>query len=404
MARHAERDRPRRPDRPWLTAPDNGLGHFSQAAVATTRADGTWRAHVPAGPSRLVEGAYDGAPTLEPSMSGQVHVIVPAKVKLLSVWPSRVPWGGTVRITGQLIGGYLPPSGALVRLRIGHGPSYQTYGVQEHVTGNGRFTTTYTFGAGYAGIFKSFWFQIASLPVSDYPYAPAASGRRSVLVGGHPRVHGGDSPAPPETQAQTPGQPPQAMIARIRGEHDRRWGRWRPAARDAGAAPASGSRGPKPQPQALPKRRSVWAFLVAGAAIAVACVAAARWLSPAPAPPQLPATPRAWLDASEAAAIDNPSRCARSCSRRSSLRPTGRRFIQAARATSNGSRASRWSFAGLHGRDHGGTRAAPDGAAPRLGGCDEPSGRRLASGRSSRRQRRAVRRPLSPARRLLSRR
>lgn len=47
----------------------------------------------------------------------------------------------------------------------------------------------------------------------------------------------------------------------------------------------------------------------------------------------------------------------------------------------------------LHGRDHGGTRAAPDGAAPRLGGCDEPSGRRLASGRSSRRQRRAVRRP-----------
>jgi len=170
-----------------LTAPDNGLGHFSQAAVATTRADGTWRAHVPAGPSRFVEGAYDGAPTLEPSMSGQVHVIVPAKVKLLSVWPSRVPWGGTVRITGQLIGGYLPPSGALVRLRIGHGPSYQTYGVQEHVTGNGRFTTTYTFGAGYAGIFKSFWFQIVSLPVGDYPYAPAASGRRSVLVGGHPR-------------------------------------------------------------------------------------------------------------------------------------------------------------------------------------------------------------------------
>ena len=114
-------------------------------------------------------------------------MIVPAKVKLLSVSPSRVAWGGTVRITGQLVGGYLPPGGALVRLRIGQGSSYQTYGVQEHVTGNGRFTTTYTFGAGYAGIFKSFWFQIATLPMGDYPYAPAASGRRSVLVGGHPR-------------------------------------------------------------------------------------------------------------------------------------------------------------------------------------------------------------------------
>jgi hypothetical protein len=171
-----------------LTAPDNGLGHFTVTAVATTAANGTWSARLPAGPSRLVEASYAGAPTLEPSVSAQVHVIVPAKMKLLTVSPRRVAWGGTVRITGQLVGGYLPPGGALVRLRIGQGRSYQTYGVQEHVTGNGRFTTTYTFGAGYAGIFKSFWFQIATLPIGDYPYAPAASGRRSVLVGGHPRA------------------------------------------------------------------------------------------------------------------------------------------------------------------------------------------------------------------------
>ena len=63
-------------------------------------------------------------------------------------------WGGTVRITGQLVGGYLPAGGALVRLRIGQGSSYQTYGVQEHVTGNGRFSTTYTFGAGQASSFQ----------------------------------------------------------------------------------------------------------------------------------------------------------------------------------------------------------------------------------------------------------
>ena len=171
-----------------LTAPDDGLGHFTVAAVASTAANGTWSARLPAGPSRLVEASYAGAPTFEPSISAQVHVIVPAKVKLLSVSPRRVAWGGTVRITGQLVGGYLPPGGALVRLRIGQGRSYQTYGVQEHVTGNGRFTTTYTFGAGYAGIYKSYWFQIATLPMGgDYPYAPAASGRRSVLVGGHPQ-------------------------------------------------------------------------------------------------------------------------------------------------------------------------------------------------------------------------
>jgi hypothetical protein len=33
---------------------------------------------------------------------------------------------------------------------------------------------------------RSFWFQLASLPMGDYPYAPAISGRISVLVGGYP--------------------------------------------------------------------------------------------------------------------------------------------------------------------------------------------------------------------------
>ena len=44
-----------------LTAPDNGLGHFTQAAVATTAANGSWSARLPAGPSRLVEAYYAGA-------------------------------------------------------------------------------------------------------------------------------------------------------------------------------------------------------------------------------------------------------------------------------------------------------------------------------------------------------
>ena len=171
-----------------LTAPDNGLGHFTLAAVATTAPNGGWSAELPAGPSRLVEGYFAGATTFEPSVSAQVHAIVPAKVKLLSVSPRRVAWSGTVRITGQLVGGYLPAGGALVRLRIGQGSSYQTYGVQEHVTGNGRFSTTYTFGAGQASSFQRFWFQIASLPMGSYPFSPSDSGRRYVLVGGHPAI------------------------------------------------------------------------------------------------------------------------------------------------------------------------------------------------------------------------
>lgn len=169
-----------------LTAPDNGLGQLTPAVVTTTAANGSWSAALPAGPSRLIEARYPGAPTLEPATSAQVRVLVPGVVKLISVSPRRVAWGGSVRIVGRLVGGYLPSGGALVRLRIGFGASYTTYGVEEHVTGNGRFSTTYTFGIGDPGIYRSYWFQIASLPMGNYPWQPAASRRISVLVGGHP--------------------------------------------------------------------------------------------------------------------------------------------------------------------------------------------------------------------------
>ena len=89
----------------------------------------------------------DGTTNILPA-SGQVTAIVPADVKLLDVWPRHVPWGGTVHLVGQLLGGYLPPGGALVRLRIGYGSTYNTYGVQEHVAGDGRFSTVAKFGPG----------------------------------------------------------------------------------------------------------------------------------------------------------------------------------------------------------------------------------------------------------------
>ena len=171
-----------------LTAPDNGLGQFAQAAVVTTAANGSWTADLPPGPSRLVEAVYDGSPTTEASQSAQAHLIVPAEVKLLDVSPRRVPWGGTVHLTGQLIGGYLPPGGALVRLRLGFRSTFNTYGVQEHVSGDGGFSTVASFGPGDPRIHRTYWFQIASLPMGDYPYAPAASRRVQVIVGGHPRT------------------------------------------------------------------------------------------------------------------------------------------------------------------------------------------------------------------------
>ena len=171
-----------------LAAPNNGTNAFSQVTAVTTRADGSWTATLPAGPSQVIRAVTNGTSTILPS-SGQVTTVVPADVRLLKVWPRHVPWGGTVHLVGQLIGGYLPPGGALVRLRIGYGSSYNTYGVQEHVTGDGRFSTVATFGPGDPSIHRTYWFQIASLPMGNYPYAPAASQRVPVIVGGNLGEH-----------------------------------------------------------------------------------------------------------------------------------------------------------------------------------------------------------------------
>jgi hypothetical protein len=171
-----------------LTAPDNGFGRFRLAALARTAPDGGWSAHLRPGPSRLIEAFYAGGPSTEGALSAQARLIVPAKIRLISVLPRRVAWGGTVRIVGQLVGGYLPAGGALVRLRIGYGRSYTTYGVQEHVSGNGRFTASYTFGVGAPGVYRTYWFEIASLPMGDMPWAPSRSRKLWVLVGGHPSI------------------------------------------------------------------------------------------------------------------------------------------------------------------------------------------------------------------------
>jgi hypothetical protein len=101
------------------------------------------------------------------------------------------------------------------------------------------------------------------------------------------------------------------MIARIRGEHDTRWGRWRPAkAREIADDPARKT-APVAERQSsaeAPRSRVLRSLVAIGVSLTVACLAAIWWLSPGAVGSQLPPTPRAWLDAYEAAAIDNPSR------------------------------------------------------------------------------------------------
>jgi hypothetical protein len=165
-----------------LTAPNNGLGQYTQAASVTTSAAGAWSATLPAGPSRLIEAIYGGSATLLPA-TGHATVIVPARIRITSIEPRRISWGATIKITGELSGGHIPPSGELVELRYSYGRAQTVYGVKTHVTAR-RFTTSFTFGPGQTPL--TFGFQIAALPDPAYPYAPASSNTVDVHVGGHP--------------------------------------------------------------------------------------------------------------------------------------------------------------------------------------------------------------------------
>lgn len=160
-----------------LAAADNGSASFSEAAQARTAADGQWRAQLPAGPSRVIRVVYDGSSTLLPS-AGLARTIVPAGVRL-SIAPTNSRWGATIRISGRVLGGYVPASGEVLFLRLRYkGKQIEVAHVR---TGrDGRFETSYTFLGGSGAAAYPFW--VTTVPESDYPFAAGSSRRIVVMV------------------------------------------------------------------------------------------------------------------------------------------------------------------------------------------------------------------------------
>jgi hypothetical protein len=163
-----------------FAAVDNGRGNFRPAALAITRADGSWSAQLGPGPSRRVAALYPGSGATAPAISGQVRVVVPAVVRLY-IKPRAIPWGGTIQIFGRVLGGYIPGARQqLLRLRIGAEGISGTVGIPE-VQRNGHFSTTWTFHPGVGVV--DYWFTVSTLNEADYAYAPGSSPRVTVTVG-----------------------------------------------------------------------------------------------------------------------------------------------------------------------------------------------------------------------------
>jgi hypothetical protein len=161
-----------------LTAPDDGLLRFTQAVLVTSGADGSWTARLPAGPSRLVQAFYDGAPTVEPAASAPANLIVPASL-VMRVRPRATHWGSTITIRGQVRGGYIPAAGELVILHVGWRGGSTEIG-HLYTDQMGRFRTRYTFLRGNGTVSYRLW--ATSAHETDYPYVPSRSRKVSVTV------------------------------------------------------------------------------------------------------------------------------------------------------------------------------------------------------------------------------
>jgi hypothetical protein len=99
-----------------LQVAQTGARHARVVATVMTSATGGWSAKIPAGPSRLIEGHYSGANALLPQ-TARGQVIVAARIKLL-ITPTRLPYGSVMRISGRLLGGYVPIHGVAMRVLV----------------------------------------------------------------------------------------------------------------------------------------------------------------------------------------------------------------------------------------------------------------------------------------------
>ena len=165
-----------------LAAPDNGLGRFATAATVITAANGSWRAKLAPGPSRLIEAVYAGDSTTEPVTSGAVTLTVPARIAM-SISPRVLPWSATVTIRGQLQGGYVPPDGVALRLLVLYpGRRQGSPLLPLRTDASGAFLIKWSFYSGRGVASYPLWISTTATE-SDYPFTASAGPRISVTFG-----------------------------------------------------------------------------------------------------------------------------------------------------------------------------------------------------------------------------
>jgi len=168
-----------------LAAPAIPGARYQLVGTATTGPDGQFAFRLPPGPSRLIEASYAATATTAAAASAPIRLLVPARVRI-RVGPRRARWGGVIRISGRLLGGYVPAGSKLIRLNVGIGHVGRIVGLPD-ITRAGRFHIRFRLFPGRGRL--RLWFSVSTLPEASYPWAPATSRRVTVTIGqGAPRA------------------------------------------------------------------------------------------------------------------------------------------------------------------------------------------------------------------------
>jgi hypothetical protein len=157
------------------TAPDEGTPNWENVTTVSTAADGSWRATLPAGPSRLVRAVYRGGALTEGATSPVATMLVPAESTLH--FSRTVTFGNSAHFSGQLLGGHVPQTGALIVIQAfdrGHWRSIAT----ARSSRAGRWNANYAISGG-AG---SYPIRVRIPRQADYPWTPAVMPAETLVV------------------------------------------------------------------------------------------------------------------------------------------------------------------------------------------------------------------------------
>lgn len=155
-----------------------GGGSGQVIAHATTGADGSFIASVPAGPSRLIDVAYR-AFTGDSAYAAQARIQESVRAGVqLSVSPRRTGSEGTITLSGQ-VGGPIPRQGVVVDLLVHYRGRWEPFRTPR-TNSHGRFRVLYQFEGGVGRFpFRA----LAFGGQSGFPFSSGESGAVDVSTG-----------------------------------------------------------------------------------------------------------------------------------------------------------------------------------------------------------------------------